>query len=502
MTAFFVLFVLIGVNAVFVLMEYALIRSRPARIEMLVQQGDAPAARVQEMLGRLDTYLAAVQVGITLVALALGAIAEPPITAALQGVTERLLGDLPDGPLRIISLGVALGLLTFLQIVLGELVPRSLAIQRAEDIARWGSLPLKVWATFCRVPVVLMSASSNAFLRLVGVKPAPEAEAAASEDELRVVLGESQEKGVLPFERLIWHENIFDLGKAKAGEAMTPLDKVAFLSQAKPWAENLETIRSRRHSRYPLCRDGMESVEGFVHVKDLILAGSGETPDLAKVRRDLVAVPESEPVDRMLKVFPDKGIHMALVKAASGAPLGVVTLEDLLEEVVGEIHDEFDLRHAWALTDVVVPSAVAVQLEAKTSEEAVRLLLDRLCAAEPAIPKEAGLKAVLERERTMSSAVGRGVAVPHARLADIRQPFVALGRFTKSVPFANPPDSSPIRLVFLILTPTATPVAQLRILSRIAGLAANESVRRRMLKAKGDAALLDLVKAADTVLAT
>ncbi|MBI4376488.1 MAG: DUF21 domain-containing protein [Elusimicrobia bacterium] len=500
MSALAILVVLLGLNILFVLMEYALVRTRPARIEMLARKGDARALRVQGMLAHMDRYLAAIQVGITMVALALGAFAEPPITEVLQRWTESILGDLPDLPLRGVSLAIALVLLTYLQIVLGEMLPRALALRKAESIALWGSFPLQVFSTICRLPVAAISSSSAALLRLLRLKPVSELEAAASEDEIRVIISESQEKGVLPFERLILHENLFDLSKAVARDAMTPHDKVAYLSLAKPWPENLETIRARRFSRYPVCRDDLGNVVGLLHVKDLVLKDGAA--DLEKIRRDIVSVPETEPVERMLKTFPDKGIHMALVKNEKGEVSGLVTLEDLFEEIVGEVQDEFDLPQAWSLAEVTVPAAVAVGLEAGSAEEAIRMLVERLCAAEPSIPREAALRAVLDRERLFSSAVGRGVAVPHGRLPDIKRPFVALGRFAKPVPFATVPDRAPIRLIFVALTPTSAPVAQLRILARIASLASNESIRRRMLRAKAADSLLEVIRTADTLLAS
>jgi CBS domain containing-hemolysin-like protein/mannitol/fructose-specific phosphotransferase system IIA component len=501
MSALTILVALISLNVLFVLMEYALVRSRPARIELLARKGDVRALRVQEMLSRLDLYFAAIQIGVTLVALALGAFAEPPITEILQEWTERLFGDLPDAPLRIVSLAIGLGLLAYLQIVLGELVPRAIAIHKAEAIVLWGSLPLKIFALLCRVPVAIMTVSSTALLRLLRLRPASEAEGVASEDEIRVLLGESQEKGVLPFERLILHENLFDLRKTAARHAMTPRGRVASLSLSRSWSENLETIRARRFSRYPLCRRGLDDVVGLVHVKDIVLQGGAAAPDLERIRRDIVSVPEHETTEWMLKTFPDKGIHMALVRDGKGAVSGLVTMEDLFEEMVGEVHDEFDLPQAWSLADVVLPSAVAVGLEAADAADAVRVLAQRLCAGEPSIRMEDALRDVVERERLLFSAVGRGIAVPHARLGGIRRAFVALGRFARPVPFAAAPDSVPIRLVFLVLTPSGSPVVQLRILARIAALASNESVRQRLLRAGSAAALLEALRTADTLLA-
>jgi len=195
-------------------------------------------------------------------------------------------------------------------------------------------------------------------------------------------------------------------------------------------------------------------------------------------------------------------VHLALVKDSKGAASGLVTLEDLFEEIVGEVQDEFDLPQAWSLTDLVVPSAVAVQLGATDVDDAIGVLLERLCAAEATISKEISLREVLDRERRFSSAVGRGVAVPHARLPDLQRAFVALGRFARPVPFASAPDTLPIRLVFLVLTPVGVPVLQLRILARIAAIASNESIRRKMLRTRSAESLLDLLRTADTLLAT
>ncbi|PIR19751.1 MAG: hypothetical protein COV48_00265, partial [Elusimicrobia bacterium CG11_big_fil_rev_8_21_14_0_20_64_6] len=309
---------------------------------------------------------------------------------------------------------------------------------------------------------------------------------------------ESQERGVLPFGPLILHENIFDLSRAKARDAMTPRDRIGFLSLAKPWLDNLDIIKHRRFSRYPLCREGLESVIGLVHVKDLFLQGA---PDLERARRDIQIISESDPLERLLKTFPDKGVHMAIVKDENGLVSGLVTMEDLFEELVGEVQDEFDMPQAWSLDEMLVPSAVALRLEATGADDAIGQLADMLAAAS-GLAREAVLSAALERERRFSSVVGRGVAIPHARLPDLQRSFVALARFAKPVPFAGSPDRVPVRLVFLVLTPAHAPAAQLRILRRIAALASNETVRRRLMRAKTADALLEAVRTADTLLAS
>lgn len=493
--------VLIGINVLFVLVEFALVRVRASKIEVLARRGSARALLVQDILTHLDRYLAAIQVGITLVALALGAFAEPGVSDSIHGLLAPRLAGFPPGLARGLSLGLALGSLAFLQIVLGELVPRTVAIQKAESIALWGAAPIKAFAKLFQPIVAATTASSAGVLRLLGFKPAAEGEGVVSEEELRVLLGETQERGALPLDRLLLLENLFDLGAAKASEVMQARDKIVHLSLNRSWEENLAVIRARRFSRYPLCEDGLDSVIGMVHLKDLLLRAEDGPPDLKRLRRDIAEVAEVDSLEKLIKQFPDKGIHMALVRDRLGRVTGLLTLEDIVEELIGEVHDEFDLPHAWSLMSAVVPSAVVVGLPAEGRRETIALLVDKLAAAEPSLKRDEAQRIVWERELKFSSAVGRGVAVPHGRMLSLDRPLVAVGRFAKPVPFPTP-DGVPVRLVFLILTPAATPVIQLKVLGRIASLVTNENLRRKILRAKTSEALVELLRTGDTLLAT
>jgi CBS domain containing-hemolysin-like protein/mannitol/fructose-specific phosphotransferase system IIA component (Ntr-type) len=495
--------VLIAGNAFFVAMELSLIRVRSTRIELLARKGDLRAVQVQEMLSRLDDYMAAFQVGITVISLALGWIGEPALAHWVEGRLAGLGLFFPGHLVHALAFALGLSFLSMAQIVLGELVPRAIGIQRAEKISLWGSYPMRAYARAIRPVVALMSGLSKAVLGLLGFKPAAETESIVSEEEMRVLLGENQEKGSFPLERLLLLENLFDLGSAKVSDAMVPSDKIAFLSTSKTWAENMELIRLRRFSRYPLCAGGLDSALGMVHIKDLVLkapTAPQTVPDLRQIKRDLAEVSEGESLEKLVKTFPDKGIHMAVVKDAQGHVTGLITLEDILEELIGEVNDEFDLPQAWNLADLVVGPAVAVGLQASDRKAAAATLLSRLKAAVPELNEEEVLKAVMDREAKLPSAVGRGAAVPHARLASLSRPFVAVGRFSKPVPGPTP-DNVPVRLVFLILTPVSAPIIQLKILSRIAALLTNENLRRKLLRAKTGEALLETLRTADTLLA-
>lgn len=492
---------LVAANALFVLMEFAMVRVRPARVEVLARRGSKRALAVQEVLTRLDDYLAAIQVGITVIALALGAVGEPAVTAALSERLSGLFSALPPHWTRIISFSIAVSTLAVLQIVLAELVPRAVAINYAEPLALWGVAPLKVLAKVLRLPIRAMTASSAAILRVFGLKPAAEAEHTVGIDEMRILLGETQEKGAIPLERLLLLENLFDFGSAKVTDAMRPRERIAYLSLARPWSENLDVIRDKRYSRYLLCENDLDSAIGVVHIKDLVLNEVGSNPDLKKLRRDLYEVSAGESLEKLLKTMPDKGVHLAAVRDPLNRIVGLITLEDIMEELVGEVRDEFEKTTGWMAGEFFASAAVDANLPTTERKATIRHLMDRMKAANPELDAEAAFAAVWERELKFASAVGRGVLVPHARLPGLKAPLIAVGRFAKAPPLPTP-DGVPLRLVFLIMTPLETPTMQLKVLQRIASLVTNETLRRKILRVKSDEALLNLLRTADTLLAT
>ncbi len=494
--------VLVATNAVFVLLEFALVRVRPARVEILARRGSRRAVAVQGILARLDDYLAAIQVGITVIALALGAVGEPAVTAALSERLVDLFSALSPRWTRLLSFFIAVSILATLQIVLAELVPRAVAINYAEPIALWGAKPLQLMAACLRLPIRAMTASSAAILRVFGLKPAAEADHSVGVEEMRVLLGETHEKGAMPLERLLLLENLFDFGSAKVSDAMRPRERIVFLSLARTWTENLAIVREKRFSRYPLCSGlDLDSAIGYVHIKDLVLEEHGAEPDLKRLRRDLFEVTEAEPLEKLLKTMPDRGIHFSIVRDALNRVAGLLTMEDILEELVGEVRDEFEKTKGWIQGEMFARAAVDANLPTVERRATIRHLMDKMKAAHPELDADAAFEAVWERELKFASAVGHGVLVPHARLPGLKAPLVAVGRWPKAPPLPTP-DGAPLRLVFLILTPLETPTMQLKVLQRIASLVMNETLRRKILRAKSDEALLTLLRTADTLLAS
>ena len=494
--------VLVSINAMFVLLEFGLMRSRPARIEIMARKGNPRAIAVQEVLGRLDEHLAAMQVCLAVVSLALGAVGEPAVVRGLNSHFARWIGWLPPSSVRVVSFGIAVAALACVQMILGELVPRAVAIHYAEKIALAGARPLKALAASLRWPIRLTTASSRAILRLLGLKSSSEADHSVSVEEMRVLLGETQDRGAMPLERLILLENVFDFASAKVAEAMKTREKIAFLSLSRTWAENLAVIRSKRFTRYPLCeKEDVDTAIGYVHLKDLILREESGEPDLKRLRRDLFEISDAEPLEKLVKTLPDKGVHMALVRDGLNRVAGLLTLEDIIEELIGEVRDEFGRSRGWADGELFKHAVVEANLPAGDRRSAISYLIARLKTARPELDGKAALDAVWERELKFASAVGRGVIVPHARLAGLTEPVIAVGRYPKAAAFPTP-DGVAVRLVFLILTPVESPTVQLKILQRIASLVMNENLRRKLVRAKTDESLLEILRTADTLLAS
>ncbi|MEK7382222.1 MAG: PTS sugar transporter subunit IIA, partial [Elusimicrobiota bacterium] len=239
----------------------------------------------------------------------------------------------------------------------------------------------------------------------------------------------------------------------------------------------------------------------YIHLKDLILQEGGLEPDLKKLRRDVFEVSDCEALEKLLKTMPDKGIHVAIVRDGLKRVAGILTLEDIVEELIGEVHDEFDRPSAWDSGGLFARSAVDANLPAGDRRAAVRHLLAKLKALRPTLDEDGAFTAVWDRELKFASAVGRGVLVPHARLAGLGEPLIAVGRYAKPTAFPAP-DGVAIRLVFLILTPAESPIIQLKILQRVASLVTNENIRRKLWRAKTDEALFTLLSTADTLLAS
>lgn len=336
-------FALVFCNGFFVASEFSIVKVRESRIRELVQKGKWQAQRAHSLVKNMDEYLSATQLGITISSLALGWVGEP----AFASIFDPLLGDLGGfSSIATHSLAAtsAFLLITLLHIVLGELVPKSLAIQRADSVIRWIAAPLAWFHTISYPLIWILNGTANALLRLVGIAPMSETELAHSEEELRLILADSQAKGVLDLDEITMLERVFNFADRSVRQIMVPSLEVDFLDLQKSLENNLEATRQHQHTRYPLCDGTLDHVAGIIHIKDLFWhRGATEELHLELVKRPVQFVPESKDIKSLLSEFRHTRTHLAIVVDEYGATAGIITLEDILEELVGEIQDEFDI---------------------------------------------------------------------------------------------------------------------------------------------------------------
>ncbi|HUO85750.1 MAG TPA: hemolysin family protein [Thermoanaerobaculia bacterium] len=332
---------LVLLNGFFVAAEFALVKVRPTQIEPHLARGKKSATVARHMITHLDAYLSATQLGITLASLALGWIGEPAFSWLLEPIVMAIPGASP-ALLHSLSLTLAFAVITILHIVLGELAPKSLAIRKPEASALVVAVPLYAFYKLTYPAIWLLNHAANALLRLFGIPPVSESELAHDEEELRLLLASSP-AAVLSKHKRELLANIFDLSKRFARQIMVPRADVVYLSTTKTFEENLETARDSGHTRLPLCDGDLDHVVGLVHIKDLFRTLEPIT-SVTEVARDIAFVPETLSIDRLLARMRGERLHLAAVLDEYGGVSGIVTLENVIEEIVGQIQDEFDLE--------------------------------------------------------------------------------------------------------------------------------------------------------------
>lgn len=330
---------LVLANAFFVASEFAIVKIRPTRVEELVGRGGWRARMVHGITRRLDTYLSANQVGITLASIALGWLGEPALAEVLEPSLE-FLGHKAGVAAHSLALAVSFGFITLAHVVLGELVPKSLALQATEPVALWTALPLRLFY-FAAFPLIwVLNAFANLMLRMFGLRPASEAEMLHSPDELRLVL---QHVPLDPGARRLI-DRVFDYTHRVARHVMTLRRDVVVLAAGLPFEENVKVALTNQYTRYPLVEADRDRVVGYVHLKDIVAAlAAGRTPKMSEISREPTYCSEDTSCEWLRREFQRRRVHIAIVLADNGRFVGVVTLEDLLEEFVGEIQDEQDV---------------------------------------------------------------------------------------------------------------------------------------------------------------
>lgn len=328
-------------NAFFVLCEFSIVKVRHSKLEQLLKEKKGGAKQALEISSNLDTYLSACQLGITLSSLALGWLGEPAIARLLSAWLENT--TLSPTLTHTVSIAIAFALITLLHVVLGELVPKSVAIALADKTALLVARPLHIfWLLFYPL-IKTFDFLAMLGLKFIGIKPAKESETVHSDEEIKIIASESQRGGVLDeFETEIIR-NAVDFSDIVAKEVMTPRKDMICLNKNKSYDENMKIVSEYKHTRFPYINDSKDSILGMIHIRDLmkneIVGGQKRLDDFV---RPMFLVPENVSISKILIRMNKERTHTALVVDEYGGTAGLITMEDIMEEIVGDINDEHD----------------------------------------------------------------------------------------------------------------------------------------------------------------
>jgi CBS domain containing-hemolysin-like protein len=339
-------------TAFFVASEFSIVRVRRTRLQQYAAEGNKKAMAALRVTGNLDGYLSACQLGITLTALGLGWIGEPTIDGLLHPLFVRI--GIRANLASIISLALSFSVITFLHVVVGELAPKTVAIQRTDTVSLWSSKPLIFFYKVMYPFIWILNNSARKVTELMGLKPAKEHEIAHSVEEIRTILNQSYTSGQINKEELHYMNNIFQFDDRLGKEIMVPRTEIAFLDTEMEINETILAIHTEKYTRFPVISNGdKDEVIGIVNTKEIFFTLLDKKIDSIKVFiRPVLHVPETIPIRDLLKKMQKHSAHMAILVDEYGGTAGLVTVEDILEEIVGEIRDEFDKEEEPLIQEV------------------------------------------------------------------------------------------------------------------------------------------------------
>lgn len=337
--------ILIALTAFFVASEFAIIRVRSSRIDQLIEEGNSSALTAKRVISNLDEYLSACQLGITITALGLGWLGESTFEKMLHPIFKGL--QIPESFNQILSVGFAFAAITFLHVVIGELAPKTLAIQKAEWITLMMSRPLILFYKVMYPIIWLLNGSARVTTRFFGLKPVSENEIAHTEEELRIILSESYKSGEINQSEFKYVNKIFEFDNRIAKEVMVPRTEIVSLSKDDTLETFLQVLREEKFTRYPIIDGDKDHIIGLINIKEVMtdLIGNEKLAErtLENYTRPIIRVIETIPIHDLLVKMQKDRVHMAILMDEYGGTSGLVTVEDILEEIVGEIRDEFDM---------------------------------------------------------------------------------------------------------------------------------------------------------------
>jgi len=334
---------LVVLNGLFVAAEFSLVAVRRTRVEELVQQSVHRAKAVEHALKHLNRSIAATQLGITLTSIAIGWISEPALASLLQPLFDSLAGSWGRVASHTAATIVAFFLVTYLHVVFGELIPKTMALQAPDRGALWLAFPLLLFSRLTRPLIVLMTGTANVILRLAGFKAAVGTEMVHSVEELALLIEDTEEAGLLDEDQATFVQNVFHLSDKRVGDCLVPRDKMAALELSTPPEQVLEKVRGGSHTRMPVYEGDINNIVGIVNTKDLFhLFSLRGVVILEDAMYPALFLKPDESMATAFRLFKQAKRPMALVRDRDGKILGLITLEDVLEEIVGELEDEHD----------------------------------------------------------------------------------------------------------------------------------------------------------------
>jgi CBS domain containing-hemolysin-like protein len=333
------LFVLL--NAFFVLSEFAMVKVRKSRIELLASKGSITAKYTQDVVTDLNNYLSACQLGITLASLALGWIGEPTVAKMISPMLHNF--GFSENTIHLISIGVGFLIITGLHIVLGELIPKSLAILNSEKFSIATAMPL-VFFYKATYPVMwLFNRTTNLILKFMGYSLVDEHDAVHTDDEIKILVQESYKHGMIDKTEYTYVDNIFGFTDKNVKDIMVHRVDMICVFKEDSFESVLSTVMEEKYSRYPVCEDDKDNVVGYIHSRDLYERKIRDNINsIDGIIRNIMTVPHTTPINSILKRFQKEKENIALVLDEYGGTSGIVTLEDVLEEIVGNLKDEYD----------------------------------------------------------------------------------------------------------------------------------------------------------------
>lgn len=344
MIEFLLVILLLLMNGFFVAAEFALVRVRVSQLEVLRDEGNKSAGRVLKIVHNIDSYLSAVQLGVTIASLGIGALAEPAINRHFVELIDWIGIPLDEKVEHAISYVIAFSLASFAHIVCGELAPKSLAIAKPLEVSMFVAIPMRIFHVVFSPVMYLLVATSNLILKIIHVEPvAGDHSSGVSAEELRNIAQHSSNDGTITKEQGTLLENVFHFSELNAKEIMVPRGMIDAISISASLDEFLHAALEKGHSRYPVFQTDVDDIIGFVHIKDVVAAQStGSDASLESLMRETVYIPETANIGHVLEKMQEKRSHLAIVVDEYGGTSGILTIEDTLERLVGKIADEFD----------------------------------------------------------------------------------------------------------------------------------------------------------------